>query len=42
MEPGHELALILYGIDAEATRRPDTATRIEFDTAHLQAGPPNS
>lgn len=40
LEPGHELALILYGIDAEATRRPDTVTRIEFDTAHLQAGVP--
>ena len=37
LEPGHELALILYGIDAEATTRPDTVTRIEIDTAHLQA-----
>ena len=37
LEPGHELALILYGIDAEATPRPDTVTRIEIDTAHLQA-----
>lgn len=42
LEPGHELALILYGIDAEATRRPDTVTRIEFDTAHLQARVPMS
>ena len=40
LEPGHELALILYGIDAEATRRPDTVTRIEVDTAHLQASVP--
>lgn len=40
LEPGHELALILYGIDAEATPRPDTVTRIEFDTAHLQATVP--
>lgn len=37
LEPGHELALILYGIDAEATQRPDTVTSIEIDTAHLQA-----
>lgn len=28
---GHQLALILYGIDAEATQRPDTVTRIMID-----------
>lgn len=32
---GHQLALILYGIDAEATQRPDTVTNIEIDTASI-------
>lgn len=32
---GHQLALILYGIDAEATQRPKTVTKIQIDTESL-------
>lgn len=32
---GHQLGLILYGIDAEATQRPDTVTHIVVDTASI-------
>ena len=28
---GHILALVLYGIDAEETQRPDTVTNITID-----------
>lgn len=31
VKAGHKLALILYGIDAEATQRPDTVTNITVD-----------
>lgn len=34
---GHKLALILYGIDAQQTQRPDTVTRITVDTASVKA-----
>lgn len=34
---GHKLALIVYGIDAEDTPRPDTVTTITVDTNSLKA-----
>ena len=37
---GHKLALILYGIDAEETQRPDTVTNITVDTASIRAAVP--
>ena len=35
--PGHPLALILYGIDAEATQRPDTVTQITIQSETIRA-----
>ena len=37
LDEGHELALILYGIDAQATQRPDTVTTITVDQASIHA-----
>ena len=37
---GHQLALILYGVDAQETQRPKTVTNICVDTASLQATVP--
>lgn len=35
--PGHRLALIIYGIDAQQTQRPDTVTKIDVDTDTVTA-----
>ena len=35
--PVTKLALILYGIDAEETQRPDTVTNITVDNASIGA-----
>ena len=32
LAPGHRLALIIYGIDAQQTQRPETVTEITVDT----------
>lgn len=36
LKKGHKLALILYGIDAQQTLRPDTVTRIEIPTDSIR------
>ena len=36
LKKGHKLALILYGIDAEETQRPDTVTKISVDVSTIQ------
>ena len=40
--PGHRLALIIYGIDAQQTQRPDTVTKIDVDTDTVTAKIPVS
>lgn len=35
LKPGHKLAFILYGIDAQQTQRPDTVTRITVEQDSL-------
>ncbi len=37
IKKGHKLALILYGIDAEETQRPDTVTEITIKTDSIRA-----
>ncbi|NCE98681.1 CocE/NonD family hydrolase [Emergencia sp. 1XD21-10] len=37
LKKGHQLALILYGIDTQHTQRPDTVTRIEIPTNSIRA-----
>lgn len=40
IKAGHKLALILYGIDAQETQRPDTVTNITIDLASLDVKVP--
>lgn len=40
LKAGHKLALILYGIDAQETQRPDTVTNITIDLASLDVKVP--
>ena len=40
LKKGHKLALILYGIDAQQTLRPDTVTRIEIPLDSIQVQVP--
>lgn len=40
LKRGHKLALIIYGIDAEATQRPDTITEISIDVATINCSVP--
>lgn len=40
LKKGHKLALILYGIDAQQTQRPDTVTRIQIPTGSIRVQVP--
>ena len=40
LKKGHKLALIVYGIDAQATQRPDTVTKITVDMDSLNVKVP--
>ena len=40
VKAGHKLGLIVYGIDAEATQRPDTVTKITLRQESLHASVP--
>lgn len=40
VKAGHKLALILYGIDAQETQRPDTVTNITVDMASIDVKVP--